>query len=177
MSLEETDVGLAFAAAAPSELSVAPPDSVDTSPKVEAEKETGMALTSSGTEDQSALKTECGTGNEAKTELKLDNEGAAGTDNNQLEAEKEGEPAPAGGPLAYSPGRLALVFLALAMCVLLSALDITIVSTAMPTIVSELNGADLYAWVAISYILSTVSVQPLYGKLSGEKGVGDNSSD
>lgn len=45
--------------------------------------------------------------------------------------------------------------------------DVTIVSTAMPTIVSELNGADLYGWVAIAYALVSTAVQPLYGKFSG----------
>ena len=48
---------------------------------------------------------------------------------------------------------------------LLSALDQTIVSTAMPRIISELHGLDLYSWVTTAYLLtSTVSV-PIWGKL------------
>ena len=48
---------------------------------------------------------------------------------------------------------------------LLSALDQTIVATAMPRIISELHGLDLYSWVTTAYLLtSTVSV-PIWGKL------------
>ena len=59
-----------------------------------------------------------------------------------------------------------LILLALAVVLLLSALDQTIVSTAMPRIIEQLQGLDLYAWVTTAYMLtSTVSV-PIYGKLS-----------
>jgi MFS family permease len=48
----------------------------------------------------------------------------------------------------------------------LAAMEMTIVSTAMPTIIGELGGLSLYAWVVAVYLLtSTVSV-PLYGKLA-----------
>jgi MFS family permease len=47
-----------------------------------------------------------------------------------------------------------------------SALDQTVVSTAMPTIISELNGLKLYAWVFTAYILATSVTIPLYGRLS-----------
>jgi EmrB/QacA subfamily drug resistance transporter len=59
-----------------------------------------------------------------------------------------------------------LILVALAVVLLLSALDQTIVSTAMPRIIEQLQGLDLYAWVTTAYMLtSTVSV-PIYGKLS-----------
>jgi len=52
------------------------------------------------------------------------------------------------------------------LAMLLSALDQTIVSTAMPKIVGELNGLSHLTWVFTSYLLaSTISV-PIYGKLS-----------
>jgi EmrB/QacA subfamily drug resistance transporter len=55
---------------------------------------------------------------------------------------------------------------ALAVVMLLSALDQTIVSTAMPRIIEQLHGLSMYAWVTTAYMLaSTVSV-PIYGKLS-----------
>ena len=57
-----------------------------------------------------------------------------------------------------------LTLAALAVVVLLSALDQTIVATAMPRIIEELRGLSMYAWVTTAYMLtSTVSV-PLYGK-------------
>ena len=50
---------------------------------------------------------------------------------------------------------------------LLSALDQTIVSTAMPRIVAaQLQGLNLYAWVTTAYLLSSTVMVPIYGKLS-----------
>jgi EmrB/QacA subfamily drug resistance transporter len=63
-----------------------------------------------------------------------------------------------------------LTLAALAVVVLLSALDQTIVATAMPRIIEQLQGLSMYAWVTTAYMLtSTVSV-PLYGKLSDQYG-------
>ena len=48
----------------------------------------------------------------------------------------------------------------------LGALDQTIVGPALPTIVTELHGNDLYVWAVTAYLLtSTISV-PFWGKLS-----------
>ena len=58
-----------------------------------------------------------------------------------------------------------LTFFALMIVFLLSALDQTIVSTAMPTIIRELNGLDLYAWVTTSYLLTSTVMVPIWGKL------------
>ena len=48
---------------------------------------------------------------------------------------------------------------------MLVALDQTVVGTALPTIVAELRGFDLYAWVATSYLLSSVITVPIFGRL------------
>jgi EmrB/QacA subfamily drug resistance transporter len=48
---------------------------------------------------------------------------------------------------------------------LLSALDQTIVSTAMPRIIAELNGLSLYAWVTTAYLLTSTVMVPIWGKL------------
>jgi len=48
----------------------------------------------------------------------------------------------------------------------LSALDQTIVSTALPRIASELNGLSLYSWVTTAYLLTSSAMVPIYGKLS-----------
>lgn len=48
----------------------------------------------------------------------------------------------------------------------LSALDQTIVATALPTIVGELGGLDYYSWVVTAYLLSATVCTPLYGKIS-----------
>jgi EmrB/QacA subfamily drug resistance transporter len=55
---------------------------------------------------------------------------------------------------------------AILLALLLGALDQTIVGTALPRIVTDLQGNDLYTWVVTIYLLtSTISV-PFYGKLS-----------
>lgn len=49
---------------------------------------------------------------------------------------------------------------------LLSALDQTVVATAMPRIVTELDGLSLYSWVATAYLLTSTVMVPIWGKLS-----------
>jgi EmrB/QacA subfamily drug resistance transporter len=62
--------------------------------------------------------------------------------------------------------RLALILIGVMLGMLLSALDQTVVGTALPHIVAQLGGLDQYSWVVTAYLLaSTVSI-PLYGKLS-----------
>ncbi|WP_118180264.1 MDR family MFS transporter [Paraburkholderia phosphatilytica] len=60
---------------------------------------------------------------------------------------------------------LRLLFPALLLVMLLSALDQTIVSTALPTIVGELGGLSSLSWVVTAYLLTSTIVVPLYGKL------------
>lgn len=48
----------------------------------------------------------------------------------------------------------------------LGALDQTIVATAMPRVLQELNGLSLYTWVVTAYLLASTAMIPIYGKLS-----------
>src|SRR3954466_4752702 len=58
-----------------------------------------------------------------------------------------------------------LVVSGLLMVMLLAALDQTIVSTALPTIVGDLGGLQHISWVVTAYLLAITAVTPLYGKL------------
>jgi len=58
-----------------------------------------------------------------------------------------------------------LATLGICFVIMLVALDQTIVGTALPTIVAELKGFDLYAWVATSYLLTSVITVPIFGRL------------
>jgi EmrB/QacA subfamily drug resistance transporter len=60
---------------------------------------------------------------------------------------------------------LTTVFVALMLGMFLAALDQTIVSTALPTIVGELGGLDHLSWVVTAYLLASTVSTPLYGKL------------
>jgi MFS family permease len=41
----------------------------------------------------------------------------------------------------------------------------TIVATALPTIIADLGGGNLYSWVGSAYLLAAASLAPLYGKV------------
>ncbi|MBN9684221.1 MULTISPECIES: MDR family MFS transporter [unclassified Corallococcus] len=56
--------------------------------------------------------------------------------------------------------------LALALSLFVAALEMTVVSTAMPTVVSDLGGIQHYAWVFTAYMLSSTITVPIYGKLA-----------
>ncbi len=92
-------------------------------------------------------------------------------------------PAPAGGPIPSAaditgngalPGlsrrRILLIIGALMLGMLLAALDQTIVSTALPTIVGDLKGGSHIAWVITAYLLATTVSTPLWGKLGDQYG-------
>src|SRR3989442_11110377 len=51
------------------------------------------------------------------------------------------------------------------LALFLAALDQTIVGTALPRIVSELNGLEFYAWVATGYMVTSTTLTPIAGKL------------
>lgn len=52
------------------------------------------------------------------------------------------------------------------VAVFLFAIDATIVSSAMPTVVSQLGDIDLYSWVFSVYMLTSALATPIFGKLS-----------
>jgi EmrB/QacA subfamily drug resistance transporter len=59
-----------------------------------------------------------------------------------------------------------IIFIALLLGMLLSSLDQTVVSTALPTIVGELGGVQHLSWVITAYLLTSTASVPIYGKLS-----------
>ena len=63
------------------------------------------------------------------------------------------------------PKNVPMIIASIAILLLLASLDQTIVSTALPTIVSDLGGLEYLSWVVTAYILSSTVVAPLYGKL------------
>ncbi|MEU2604125.1 DHA2 family efflux MFS transporter permease subunit [Streptomyces albus] len=95
-------------------------------------------------------------------------------------------PAPASAPgeerqadgtvagAALSPGRLRVVFGALMLSLLLASLEQTIVATALPKIVGELDGLRQMSWAVTAYLLAATIGLPVYGKLGdlfGRKGL------
>lgn len=65
------------------------------------------------------------------------------------------------------PRRIQLLTMAgVLLVMLLAMLDQTIVGTAMPRVIADLNGFSEYAWVATAYLLTSTITIPIYGKLS-----------
>lgn len=67
-----------------------------------------------------------------------------------------------------------LIFVGLITAMLLAALDQTIFSTALPTVVGELGGVEHMLWVTTAYILAATIMMPIYGKMGdliGRKGL------
>src|SRR5882762_7279338 len=58
------------------------------------------------------------------------------------------------------------IFAAALATVFMTAIEATIVATAMPTIVGELGGFDLLSWVFTAYLLTQAVTIPIYGRLA-----------
>ncbi|KAI0966818.1 major facilitator superfamily domain-containing protein [Xylaria arbuscula] len=75
---------------------------------------------------------------------------------NQLEDQSQRLPFP----------RLIAAYLCLCLCYLISYLDMTSVTTALPTIAGSLDASATITWVGAAYLLGQTAFQPLYGRIS-----------
>src|SRR5215468_6794729 len=66
--------------------------------------------------------------------------------------------------------RRRLVTAACVMAMFMAAVEVTIVATAMPTIVAELGGARFFSWVFAAYLLTQAVTMPIYGRLADVHG-------
>jgi EmrB/QacA subfamily drug resistance transporter len=78
--------------------------------------------------------------------------------------QEEGTHQPWGDRL--SNRRVAAIMVSVMLGMLLSALDQTVVGTALPRIIADLNGLQHYAWVGTAYLLASAASMPIWGKLS-----------
>jgi EmrB/QacA subfamily drug resistance transporter len=62
--------------------------------------------------------------------------------------------------------RLTLLFITLMVVMLLASLSQMVLSSALPTIVGELNGVEHMTWVITAYLLASTVMMPIYGKVS-----------
>jgi EmrB/QacA subfamily drug resistance transporter len=68
--------------------------------------------------------------------------------------------------ISLPPRRKWAILGAIFLTLFLASLDQTVVGTALPVIVTDLNGASLYSWVVTAYLLSSSVTVPIYGKFS-----------
>lgn len=65
-----------------------------------------------------------------------------------------------------SRGKVALIMLSLCLAVFLAAIDITIITTALPTISEHFHSSAGYTWIGSAYLLAVAAATPLWGKFS-----------
>ena len=59
-----------------------------------------------------------------------------------------------------------IVVAAILLAIFISAVEATVIATAMPTVVGDLGGLELYGWVSAVYMLAATITIPPYGKLA-----------
>jgi EmrB/QacA subfamily drug resistance transporter len=73
---------------------------------------------------------------------------------------------PGAAPVAVDPRVRTQIVVAVLLGLFLAALDQTVVGTALPRIVTDLRGNDIYTWAFTAYLLTATISGPIYGKVS-----------
>jgi EmrB/QacA subfamily drug resistance transporter len=97
-------------------------------------------------------------------------DGTAAVSANGADPNSSGDASGNGARPDLSRRAILLIIGALMLGMSLAALDQTIVSTALPTIVGDLKGGSHIAWVITAYLLATTVSTPLWGKLGDQYG-------
>ncbi|HET9018050.1 MAG TPA: MFS transporter, partial [Acetobacteraceae bacterium] len=66
----------------------------------------------------------------------------------------------------YSHAQILRVITGILLCILLAAIDQTVVVPAVPAIAADLHGFSHLAWIVSAYLLTSTSTTPIYGRLS-----------
>src|SRR5213083_3473778 len=74
--------------------------------------------------------------------------------------------SPNSAPVLIDPRTRTQIVVAVMLGLFLAALDQTVVGTALPRIVTDLHGNDIYTWAFTGYLLTATISGPIYGKLS-----------
>jgi EmrB/QacA subfamily drug resistance transporter len=81
-------------------------------------------------------------------------------------AAPSGAAASAPGPVVYTHQQILRVVTGIMLCILLAALDQTVVIPAVPAIARDLNAFGHLSWIVSAYLLTSTAATPIYGKLS-----------
>src|SRR5947209_10187551 len=88
----------------------------------------------------------------------------------QTHQQEDGSPmtltSPSSAPVLVDPRTRTQIVVAVMLGLFLAALDQTVVGTALPRIVTDLHGNDIYTWAFTAYLLTATISGPIYGKVS-----------
>ncbi len=73
---------------------------------------------------------------------------------------------PAAAPAGFSHQQILRVITGILLCILLAALDQTVVIPAVPTIATDLHAFGHLSWIVSAYLLTSTAATPIYGRLS-----------
>ncbi len=73
-------------------------------------------------------------------------------------------------PIVHDHRAIMRVIGGIVLCILLAALDQTVVIPAVPAIANDLNGFGHLSWIVTAYLIVSTVTTPLYGKLSDSFG-------
>ncbi|KAL7929270.1 MFS general substrate transporter [Trichoderma chlorosporum] len=92
----------------------------------------------------------------------------SGTASDQSATTAENEKTTPSDAPAQTPKdvRFWAILAVLALALLLTALEATITSTVLPSLVADLGGGDNYIWIANAYLLTLAALQPMFGQLA-----------
>jgi hypothetical protein len=92
---------------------------------------------------------------------------AVASDSEKQQEEAEEDDANSDGKInGRSKGKIAIIMLALCMAVFLAALDVTIITTALPTISEHFQSTAGYTWIGSAFLLANSASIPSWGKIS-----------
>lgn len=112
---------------------------------------------------QNKLKQQNGSNTQDRNHLQSQTPGAVGE---VLPSTSNDEPASSTPKSKKSLAQIATVMTSLCACVFLAALEVTIVSTALPTIASHFASDSGYTWIGTSFVLAHTASTPSWGKIS-----------
>src|SRR5690606_20102587 len=95
----------------------------------------------------------------------LSHSSSTGTASSDQSASVRAEPGLGDSGRVLTVRQSLLAMLGLCFVTMMVAVDQTVVGTALPTVVAELNGFEYYAWVATAYLLASVITVPVFGRL------------
>src|SRR3954451_7673509 len=76
----------------------------------------------------------------------------------------------ASSPIPSITRNQAFVTVGIMAAIALAALDLSIVGTAMPTIIGQLGGLAQYSWVFTAYLVTSTTSVPIYARLADTHG-------